>query len=95
MECQKDVQEYEALAKKMQGDMMVIKTQWQKKCQETEKQLREFYESQLVNLEERKSKELLQHMESMKEGKPIVIKHDEEIIASRIESLKRQYESEI
>ena len=44
------------LTKKMQNDMLVIKTQWQKKCQETEKNLREYYEGQLFTLEERKSK---------------------------------------
>lgn len=31
-EHQKEIQDYEMIVKKMQNDMLIIKTQWQKKC---------------------------------------------------------------
>jgi outer membrane protein assembly factor BamD (BamD/ComL family) len=68
----------------MQSDMLVIKTQWQKKCSETEKQLREFYEGELIKLEDKKNREAIQHLEAVKEGKSIVIKQDEELTSNRI-----------
>lgn len=36
--------------KKMQNDMMVIRNQWEKKCKDTERNVREFYEGEMLKL---------------------------------------------
>ena len=46
--------------------MFVIKSQWQKKCNDVQKNLREFYENQIIKLEEKKSRELLLHIDNIK-----------------------------
>lgn len=49
----------------------------------------------MMKLEEKKTREMIQHIEGMKQGKPVIIKQDEEILTSRIESVRRQYENQI
>lgn len=39
-EHQRQIQEYDILVRKMQNDMLIIKSQWQKKCMDVEKGLR-------------------------------------------------------
>lgn len=43
--------------------MLIIKTQWQKKCNDTEKNLKNYYEHKIFELEDRKTKEMLEHIE--------------------------------
>lgn len=69
--------------------MLVIKNQWQKKCQEIEKNLRNFYEQKILEMEEKKTREMLEHIDAVKEGKEtIVIKTDENMINSKLSLIR-------
>lgn len=79
----------------MQKDMMLIKNSWEKRCMEIEEGPKEENGVMAIRYEEKLKKELDYYVESLKLGKNIIIKDNDQVYQKKIEIIDRHYQMEI